>query len=184
MADKETRYSREGAVKHEIYDWMQTIVHTVIALMLIFVFVGRVADVFGTSMNPTLNESDRLIIWSLGYTPKNGDIVVVTKPNSEASSLVKRVIATGGQTVDIDFEKHTVTVDGVVLDEPYIKEPTAVSYDMTFPVTVPENHVFVMGDNRNGSWDSRDSELGMIDNRYILGKAIFRIYPFDEMTAF
>ena len=97
------------------------------------------------------------------------------------SPIVKRVIATKGDTVDIDFSTGTVSVNGEVLEESYIAEPTTTQYDITFPQTVPEGCIFVMGDNRNHSTDSRYGQLGMVDTRYVIGKVLMRIFPFREI---
>ena len=105
--------------------------------------------------------------------------MVVNQPNEFGKPLIKRIIALEGQAVDIDFKTGVVTVDGQVLDEPYISTPTTVYEGVDFPVTVPEGTVFVMGDNRQNSTDSRSEMVGFIDTRYILGKAIFRIFPFN-----
>ena len=107
--------------------------------------------------------------------------MVIVQPYSETPAIIKRVIAVAGQTVDIDFSRGIVMVDGQVLEEPYISEPTYMKRDVQFPVTVPEGCVFVMGDNRNRSLDSRDSSIGMIDQQSILGKAVFRLFPFQKM---
>lgn len=135
--------------------------------------------VVGSSMVDTLHEGDRIIISNLFYTPKQGDIVVLRKETLRDDAIVKRVIAVAGQTVDIDFEKGIVYVDGVAIDEPYIYEPTFACEDFDGEVTVPDGCVFCMGDNRNGSTDSRDSRVGMIDTREILGRAILRVYPLN-----
>jgi signal peptidase I len=145
---------------------------------LIFTFFLRTAQVSGKSMLDTLQDQDRLMISRFFYTPRRGDIVVITKPNLDNEPLIKRIVATGGQTVDIDFEYGIVYVDGKALDEPYIKEPTNLKLDVQFPVTIPEGSIFVMGDNRNHSRDSRDSSIFTVDERYILGKVILRIMPF------
>ncbi len=109
-----------------------------------------------------------------------GDIVVIVQPESDTPAIIKRIIAVEGQTVDINFSFGTVTVDGQVLEEPYINEPTYMKRDVNFPVTVPQGCVFVMGDNRNRS-SMRDSSIGMVDQRYILGKAVFRLFPFQKI---
>jgi signal peptidase I len=118
------------------------------------------------------------------YQPSRGDIVVVTKPNSENEPLIKRVIALEGQTVDIDFSKGIVYVDGEALDEPYVNTPTNLRYDVKFPITVPKGDLFVLGDNRNGSLDSRSSRIGFIDTRYVLGKVYLRIFPLGAFELF
>ncbi len=134
-------------------------------------------------MEPTLWENDKLIVSDLFYTPEYGDIVVLRKDSFSVDPIVKRVIATEGQTIDIDFDLGKVYVDGVELDEPYINEPTKRDLDFDDPVTVPENHIFVMGDNRNASSDSRDADIGMVDERYIIGREIIRIFPLESFGA-
>lgn len=163
----------------ELYDWTESIVSAVVAVVLIFTFVARTSVVSGKSMLETLHGGDMLVITRLGKAPSQGDIVVVTKPYSSGEPIVKRVIATAGQTVDINFDLGVVFVDGEMLDEPYTNTPTNREYDMTFPVTVPEGSIFCLGDNRNHSYDSRAVEIGMIDERYVLGKALWRIFPFS-----
>ncbi len=165
----------------EIYDWLQSIVSAIVLCILVFIFLFRVISVDGTSMVPTLQDRDKIIISRLFYTPKQGDIVVLTKSSYGPSSIVKRIIAVAGQTVDIDFDKGVVYVDGEALDEPYTAAPTNRQLDMQFPLTVEENCVFVMGDNRNRSTDSRDSRIGMVDTRCILGRLLFRVLPLSKM---
>ncbi|HHW46300.1 MAG TPA: signal peptidase I [Clostridiales bacterium] len=177
---------------YEVFDWLDAMVISVIAVVVIFTFFFRVVGIEGQSMQQTLFENDKLIITNLGYKPKNGDIVVISRnyrnletPYNEKLNerpIIKRVIATEFQTVDIDFETGIVYVDGVPLDESeYLGSPTTSPADVKFPVTVPENHIFVLGDNRMNSKDSRDKEIGMVDERYVLGHAVFRIYPFNRI---
>ena len=163
----------------ELYDWLQCIVSAIILGIFIFVFIGRTIGVEGDSMRQTLHWNDRVIMSGLFYTPKNGDIIIFRPPTEAFGStpLVKRVIAMEGQTIDIDFDTGDVMVDGVVLDEPYINEVTASRLSFSGHETVPPGHVFVMGDNRNKSSDSRDSRIGMVDTRYILGKVLFLLIP-------
>ena len=134
-------------------------------------------------MNPTLFDGERVVISRIHSAPKQGDIVVFTQRSYGDDSLVKRVIATEGQTVEIDFSKGVVTVDGEVLDEPYIRELTHRELDMTGPVTVKEGCIFCMGDNRNESTDSRSSRIGQIDTRCVLGKVLFRIWPLTFLAG-
>lgn len=171
------------SLKSELFEWLETVAFSLVAVVFVFTFIFRIVGVDGKSMQNTLQDGDRLIISHLFYQPKAGDIVVVTQPNAVNKPLIKRIIALGGQTVDIDTERGLVYVDGVVINEPYIKEPTVriPNPPMTFPYTVPEGKVFVMGDNRNNSLDSRSTDVGPIDERYILGKAIFRIYPLNRL---
>jgi signal peptidase I len=168
---------RKRTARAEAYDWLQCIVSAMLICVLIFVFLARVVGVIGSSMNPTLNDGDMLIISDLFYTPKQGDIVVLRKESFKDEPLVKRVIAVAGQTVDIDFNEGVVYVDGVALAEDYTAEPTLRQLDFSGPVTVPEGTVFLMGDNRNDSTDSRSSRIGFVDVRYIMGKAYLLILP-------
>ena len=164
----------------DLYDWIQCIVSAIIFCILIFVFVGRTIGVDGRSMEKTLKDTDRVIMRSLFYTPKNGDIIVFQSTSVERFRnipLVKRVIAIEGQTVDINTNTSEVFVDGVLLDEPYTYTLTTNRHDFEGPITVKEGHVFVMGDNRASSTDSRSADVGEVDTRYILGKVLFILIP-------
>ena len=163
----------------DAFDWLQCIVTALVCGIFIFVFIGRTIGVDGRSMLQTLHHNDRVVMSSLFFTPKYGDIIIFHSSAEDfgGTPLVKRVIAVAGQTVDIDFDKNEVYVDGKMLDEPYINEPTRSRSDFKGPVTVPEGYVFVMGDNRNNSSDSRDHRVGMVDTRYILGKVLFLLIP-------
>lgn len=165
----------------EFYSTFQTLVVVLSALVLIFTFLGRLISVDGESMVPTLLDGELMAVQSLGYTPKQGDIVVLTQASFREEAIVKRVIAKGGQTVEIDYDAGTVRVDGVVLDEPYINEPMLPRGDVT-SITVPEGFLFVMGDNRNVSADSRYNDVGLIDERRVLGHALAVILPFQKFA--
>jgi len=170
------------AIWKEIFEWVISIALAFVIAFLLRQFVFTLVEVKGDSMDDTLQNANKLFIWRLGYTPHDGDIIVLQPPN-DTDLYIKRVIATGGQTVNIDYSQHAVYVDGKLLDEPYIKDKDMVresSGEMTFPQTVPQNSVFVMGDNRNNSKDSRFPEVGMIADNKILGKAILRVWPFSE----
>ena len=163
----------------DLYEWTQALVCSVLAVVLLFTFVVRLIGVDGHSMVPTLQDGDRLLVlnslWDSDY--EYGDIVVLRKESFLEEPIVKRVIATEGQTVDIDFASGSVYVDGELLEEDYINEPTYVDEGTQFPLTVPEGSIFVMGDNRNHSSDSRSSDLGTVDTRYVIGKAVFLLFP-------
>ena len=183
---EEEQPRRPGA---ELYDWLQMFLGCVVIAVVLFNCVARLIPVDGGSMDTTLQHGEIMLIWSLGYTPKQGDIVVLNKTSvllpdwTEPRAIVKRVIATGGQTVDVDYSTGTVYVDGQALDEPYLHEemrrPGAPSMQETH-WEVPEGSIFVMGDNRNYSTDSRDSLLGTIDTDYILGRAVLALWPLDR----
>lgn len=166
----------------EVYDWVESGMTAVLCVVLVFTFVARMVGVVGDSMYPTLHNKDRLIATGIYTELKTGDIVVITQPNKRNEPLIKRVIATGGQTVDIDYETGLVYVDGKRLYEPYVNETIhpGSTFEMAFPQQVPPGRVFVMGDNRNNSWDSRALEVGMVDQRYVLGKVIYRVMPYDR----
>ena len=166
------------------YEWVQALVCSVLTVVLIFTFAVRIVRVSGESMRETLQDQDMLVVlnnWLCGgYEP--GDIVILQRDDFYGGEpIVKRVIATEGQTVDIDFDAGVVYVDGAALEEDYIRQPTHLEEGLDFPCTVPAGCVFVMGDNRNDSDDSRDPDLGPVDTREIMGQAVFLLYP--GMTA-
>lgn len=167
------------------FDWLQCIVFALLFVVALFTFIGKPMEVNQISMNPTLYEGDRLVVSNLFYTPDNGDIVVFAKKTyDDGTPLVKRIIATAGQTVEIDTDEGIVAVDGIVLDEPYINEATKTIYDVNFPLTVPDGYVFVMGDNRNHSKDSRSSAVGLVDTREVLGKVVAVMLPASNFKIF
>ena len=177
---------KKGSFKLDLYFWTQALTAALVFLILTFTLAGRVIGVVGESMLPTLHEGDLLLLQSVGYTPKQGDVVVLRKSSFLPEPIVKRVIATEGQHVEIDYEAGLVYVDGTALDEPYINGvmlfPTD-SNETISDVTVPEGSIFVMGDNRNNSSDSRDQRLGTVDTRYVLGRALWIVTPFDHFGA-
>ena len=180
--DAASQKKEEG---RDLYEWVQALVCSVLAVVLLFTFVVRLIGVDGHSMVPTLQDGDRLLVlnslWDDDY--QHGDIVVLRKDTFMEEPIVKRVIATEGQTVDIDFAAGNVYVDGELLEEDYINEPTYVEEGTEFPLTVPEGSILVMGDNRNHSSDSRDSQLGTVDTRYVIGKAVVLAFPGPDETT-
>ena len=170
---------KQTAKGRDLYEWVQSLVGSVLVVVAIFTFVIRMMGVDGHSMLNTLQHGDRLLVNSMLYHDyKYGDIVILRKNGVfDDDPIVKRVIAVEGQTVDIDFAEGIVYVDGEALEEDYIREPTYTAEGTEFPLTVPEGSIFVMGDNRNGSSDSRDYRLGTVDTRYVIGKAAFLIFP-------
>ena len=177
---------KENLVLRELFDWIQTIISSLVLVSLLFSFVARVIGVVGPSMEATLFTGQKVLISNLFYTPEPGDVIVFTKKNihldlsigPDDEPLVKRVIAVEGQTVDIDMVNGLVSVDGVTLDEPYIKSPTTSAGNLKYPYLVQPGMVFVMGDNRGQSSDSRS--FGPIDTRYILGRVLLRVWPLHD----
>ena len=151
-----------------IYEWLDSFVFAIILILIVFVFAVRVVGVDGESMNPTLNDGDWLTVSAITPNIERGDIVVITQPNTLNEPLIKRVIAVGGDTVDIDFNTGEVFINGEVIDEPYIKAPTVSRGDFSQPIRIPEGYLFVMGDNRNNSLDSRFNSIGVIDERFLV----------------
>ena len=174
---------RPGA---DLFEWLQMIMGCVLAAVFIFNCLARLTRVDGHSMDDTLQHQEMMLVWSLGYHPKAGDIVVVNKKTAtflDDRAIVKRVIAVGGQSVDIDYASGTVYVDGSPLDEPYIKETMYFPASYTMSQThwdVPQGQLFLMGDNRNGSTDSRDERLGPVDEGYVLGRAVLALWPLSK----
>ncbi len=174
-----------------ILEYVEIFAFAVLAVLLIFSFALRVCVVDGSSMNNTLMDQERVLTTNLFYSPDSGDIVVFYENYVHEKPLVKRVIATEGQTLEIDFNTGKVYVDGEALTEDYVylntgryeyglifQNPNFDKDTKIFRVEVPEGYVFVMGDNRNGSDDSRNSSIGFISEQQIMGKVICRISPF------
>ena len=186
LAEEEKPSRRRGS---DLFEWLQLLMGCVLAAVVLFNCFARLTRVDGNSMDNTLKDGEMMLIWSLGYTPEQGDIVVlnktdeITKQLLGGKAIVKRVIATGGQVVDIDYTTGTVYVDGTPLDEPYIREEMYLPANPAMYNThweIPEGAVFVMGDNRNRSTDSRHEMVGPIDEDYILGKVVFALWPLEK----
>ena len=164
----------------KIFREAKEIISVLLVFMLVYILCFRVVVVVGESMYDTLFHGDRLVLLSNVFynEPQRGDIIVASKDSfRNGECIVKRVIATEGQKVDIDFSRGIVYVDDVALEEDYIYSPTTLYEGISFPLIVDEGCVFVMGDNRMDSKDSRSPEIGLIDKREILGKAIFLLFP-------
>lgn len=165
------------------FDWMEALIPSIIAVLVLFTFLFRIVTVNGTSMLPNLQEGDRLFVSCTDTSLSRGDIIVIdAKATTLGNVLVKRVIATEGQTVDINFKTGTVYVDGAALDESayLVNGITTNQYDVKFPQKVPSGCVFVLGDNRTVSEDSRFQAVGMIQKRYIIGKVKWILTPFSK----
>jgi len=182
MRKKPQEEQKKRVPGRDAYEWVQALVCSVLVVVVMFTFVIRLIGVDGHSMVPTLQDGDRLLVLnSMLYDDyKYGDVVVLRKDAFLRDPIVKRVIATGGQSVDIDFDSGSVYVDGKLLQEDYINELTFLEEGTEFPLTVPEGSIFVMGDNRNHSSDSRDSRLGTVDTRYVIGKAVLLAFPGED----
>lgn len=163
------------------FDWIESIVQAVIIVVFLMSSVFRTVNISGDSMRNTLYNNDKVIIRLWDYTPKCGDIVVIKCGNKLDSPIIKRIIATEGQKLNIDFNQGTVSVDGQRIEEPYIKERMWLRGDADIPDIIPNGYCFVMGDNRNNSTDSRFEEVGLIPYSNIVGKATYIIFPLDRM---
>jgi len=169
-----------GSFVQNIMMYLHDLIYMLAVIMIVFMLLFRMVIVSGSSMYSTLWDGDWLLLLSSVFynDPQYGDIIVASKDSfNDGEAIIKRVIATEGQTVDIDFTEGIVYVDGVALEESYTYTPTTTPEGMTFPLTVEEGCVFVMGDNRNDSRDSRHPSIGQVDKREILGKALFLLFP-------
>lgn len=197
---KEQADEKKGSFLGDVLDVLEAVFISVFTIILFFAYVARPVTVDGRSMESTLHDQDRLFMSDFFYTPERGDIIVCDNSSSwtydaygnlregngiaEDKRLIKRVIAVGGDEIDIDFTTGTVKVNGEVLKENYINNPTTTNYgSFTYPVRVPEGYMFVMGDNRQNSTDSRASAVGFVSEDQILGKALFRFSPFSDFGS-
>ena len=164
------------------FDIIDVLVGAFVCIAIIGAFIFKMVVVSGTSMRDTLYDDDRLLLTNLFYEPKDGDIVVISHTSGISVPIIKRVIATAGQTLNIDFANNKVFVDGQMLHEPYVSSRT-IKADAEIPKVIPEGYVFVMGDNRSNSQDSRYKSVGLVSTDNILGKASFIVFPFDRFGS-
>lgn len=181
MNERERMTAAQGG--SDSYEWLQCVVAVLFLCIAVFTFFFRPISMLGDSMQPTLYSGDKLLVSRLSDRYAAGDIVALQVESYKNEPLVKRIIAVAGQTVEFDLDAGIVYVDGAALNEPYIFEPTARAVDYTEPVEVPEGCVFVLGDNRNNSMDSRSALIGCVDTRCIIGKVVFRAWPLSAVGA-
>ncbi len=164
-----------------VFRWIYALISIFVLSSLCTMFFGTVITIDGNSMTPYLNDNEKIFVKTYNYQPKSGDVVLIGSTQANGEKLVKRIIATENQTVEIDYDAGTITVDDVVLDEPYIKKMTKpLANEISYPYVVPKNHVFVLGDNVDESIDSRAKRIQSVDVNYIVGEVVFRIYPFSQ----
>ncbi len=180
--DNDENVRGSSKIATELYFWAQALVFMLILLVGVNTFFLRLSGVDGTSMVPTLHHHDQIVMQVIGYDePKRDDIVVVVTPAFEDEPLVKRVIGIGGDIIDIDSGTGNVTRNGEVLYEPYIAERIIKVGNQRYPLTVPQGQIFVMGDNRNKSTDSRTAEVGTLEVKNVVGHVVFRLWPLSAI---
>ncbi|MDR1364486.1 MAG: signal peptidase I [Oscillospiraceae bacterium] len=185
-SEQKLNFAIKGSRFYQIFfEWQELVAQSLIVVIFVLAFFFRIFTVNGSSMRDTLYNGDKVVIRRWDYTPKNGDIVVIkTLPSPLITfPIIKRIIATEGQSLSINVEENSVIVDGIKLDESYIKEPMRVIGDAELPNVVPKGNFVAFGDNRNGSTDSRFKEVGLIPKDYIIGKAEFIYFPFYRIKS-
>ncbi len=192
-SETETKEPKKTNWKKEVLEWVASILIAVVLALTIRQYVFTLVKVQGASMEPTLSNSDRLYVNRFFYTPQKGDVIIFEPASAPGHPYVKRIIATEGDTVYIDFKTGDVYINDTLIQEPYIKEKTkkkgmyiinqekTVGYSRENPIVIKPDHYFVMGDNRNNSKDSR--ELGQIPKEEIMGGAVFRFWPLDAISS-
>jgi len=177
MSKNTTEQRPAGRFWREIYELIESFAIAIVLVILIFTLLFRIFVVKGPSMLSTLKNGDRIVVSNLFFTPETGDVIVFSGDYNDGEVLVKRVIGTCGDIVDIR-EDGCVVLNGEVLDEPYLDAGTITTpRDVTLPYTVKEDELFVLGDNRGLSLDSRSSDIGPAETKKVLGKVIFRLFP-------
>ena len=169
----------KNEIVNTVFDWMSSLFTALVCVLVLMTFCFRIIDVDGTSMEPTLIDTDKVVITDLFYTPADGDVIVISHGEEYSKPLVKRVIAVAGQELKIDFENNAVYVDGEKLSEPYIQGVTIQGDKPVEEINgvIPEGKIFVMGDNRTVSLDSRYRSVDLIDESAVIGKAQFVVVP-------
>ncbi|MCD8096251.1 MAG: signal peptidase I [Ruminococcus sp.] len=189
--EKDDSEQKKSSTVNEFLDWVESFVFAIFLVLLVFIFLFRTVVVDGTSMLPTLEDGQRLLLSHFNYTPQRGDIIVANSPSLN-KTIIKRCIGVEGDKVIIDYETNTITVNGEEIDESYLGEEMEIltTFDESYKISdtqyeydVPDGCIFALGDNRNGSRDSRDAGVGFIDMDDVLGKAVLRFYPFDTFEV-
>ena len=182
-ADKTAFKYNENKTAVFLFDFVKTIISVFSVMIIIFTFLVREISIEGDSMRDILHDKDKVVITDIFYTPNNNDIVVIDTPYLKEKRIIKRVIATEGQTLSINYDTGEVCVDGIILDEEYIfSETDRPSREYKIPYIIPLDYNFVMGDNRSVSLDSRDSTIGLVPDKDVIGKAQFIFFPLDRLT--
>lgn len=184
-AGQDNKPKAKKSIEHTVVELVSIVASSIVAIMVIFTFAFRIVGVSGPSMEETLQDGDWLVVSAFVTEPERGDIVIITQPNAYNEPIVKRVIAVEGDKVDIDFENAVVKINDKVINEPYLGSPTKVDEGAwDYPITLKEGQLFVMGDNRMHSSDSRSPDIGLINEKYILGQVLMRFSPINEIKFF
>lgn len=163
-----------------LFEVCESVIYGLIVMAVFMIFFFRIISISGVSMLDTLHDFDKVLIKRFNYKPMCGDVVVIKRGQYLDQPLVKRVIATEGQTLKIDYDNQSVIVDGAKTREDYLKEPMIYRNDDYIPEKIPKGYCFVMGDNRNVSLDSRSGAVGLIENKNVVGKAVFIVFSLHK----
>lgn len=183
-----TTVGRASKLESDIFGMLQVLLHCMCVTVLLFEFISPVTQVSGSSMEPTFLDGELLLVNMVNYHLKPEDIVIINNPTItrlDGNSFVKRIIAVGGDRVEINYDQNRVYVNGIPIDEPYLGEAMRPIYgNQQEEIEVPEGFLFVLGDNRNYSTDSRSEEIGLVDERYVIGKVFLSIWPISAWTFY